>query len=65
MPQHYVEIIQPPKRVLNSDFTFIVYADDAKLGELRISKGTIDWRPGKGKNVIKKSWEQFARLMED
>ena len=65
MPQHHVEIVQPPKRVLNSDFTFIVFADDVKLGELRISKGTVDWRPGKGKKVIKKSWEQFARLMED
>ncbi len=65
MAQHRVEVVQPPKRVLNSDFTFVVYSDDAKLGELRISKGTVDWRPGRGKKVIKKSWEQFAVLMED
>jgi len=65
VPQHRVEIVQPPNRVLNSDFTFIVYSDDAKLGELRVSKGSVDWRPGKGKKVVKKTWEQFSRLMED
>ncbi len=65
VPQHRVEIVQPPKQVINSDFTFHVYSDDLKLGELRISKGTIDWRPGKGKNVIRKTWEQFARLIEE
>jgi hypothetical protein len=65
VPEHRVEIVQPPKQVINSDFTFIVYSDDLKLGELRISKGTVDWRPGRGKNVVRKSWEQFARLMED
>ena len=65
MAQHRVEVVQPPKRVLNSDFTFVVYSDDSKLGELRISKGTVDWRPGRGKKIIKKSWATFAALMED
>ncbi len=65
VPEHRVEIVQPPKQVINSDFTFFVYSDDVKLGELRISKGTVDWRPGRGKNIVRKSWEQFARLMED
>jgi hypothetical protein len=64
MARHHVEIVQPPKRVLNSDFTFVVYSDGVKLGELLVSKGSVDWWPANRRTGIKKTWEAFARLME-
>jgi hypothetical protein len=64
MAQHRVEVHQPSRVVLNSDVTFDVWAGDEKLGELRVSKGSVDWRGGKRKKTVRKTWEQFARLME-
>ena len=64
MPKHKIEVTQPSKVVLNSDVRFTIYSDDALLGELRISKGTIDWRPGKKQKPVRRTWEWFARVME-
>ena len=64
MAKHRVEVHQPSRAVLHSDVWFEVWRDDEKLGELRVSKGTIDWRPGKRHTTIRKTWEQFSRLME-
>ena len=64
VPRHRIDVRQPAKAVLHSDITFDIYSDDTLLGELRISKGTIDWRPPKRQRAIKRTWESFARLME-
>ena len=64
MPKHRVEVEQPAKRVLNSDVVFTVHSDDRRLGELRISKGSIDWRPSNRRTSITLSWERFAALVE-
>jgi hypothetical protein len=63
MPQHKIEISQPPKSILHSDVTFSVYSDDVLLGELRISKGSIDWRPPHARKAVQRRWERFARMM--
>lgn len=48
MPKHDVEMSIPTtKVVLSADVVFDIRSDDEKLGELRISKGTIDWAPSK------------------
>lgn len=65
MAVHRIEINQPPKQVLHSDISFTVYSDGAALGELKISKGTIDWRPAGHKKSVKWSWEKFAKVMAD
>ena len=65
MPRHRIEIQQPPKVVMHSDVSFIVFSDDERLGELSISKGTIDWKPARRRQPISMSWEKFARLMEN
>jgi CRISPR/Cas system-associated protein Csm6 len=65
MPRHELEIALPPKVVLNSDVVIEVKSDDAKLGELRISRGTIDWVPGKHVSAFRMSWEQFDELMRE
>ena len=64
MARHTVEVELPAKVVLHKDVRFTVKGDDVKLGELHISKGTIDWWPANKQSPISLSWERFARLIE-
>jgi hypothetical protein len=66
MPRHDVEMrIPTSKVVLHADVVFEVRSDDVKLGELRISQGGVDWRPGNAQIAAKLRWEQFAKLMDE
>ena len=65
MPRHELEIALPPKVVLNSDVVIEVKSDDVKLGELRVSRGTIDWVPTKHASALSLTWEQFDELMRE
>jgi hypothetical protein len=65
MPRHRTEVQQPPKVVMHSDVSFVVFSDDERLGELAISKGTIDWKPARRHQAISLSWEKFGQVMED
>jgi hypothetical protein len=64
MPKHDIEAALPAHRILNTDVQIVVKSDGRLLGELRVSKGTIDWRPGRHQYTVRLSWEKFARLME-
>ena len=64
MPRHEIEASLPAHRIVNTDVTVIVKSDGTKLGELLMSKGSIDWRPSKHQSSYRMSWEKFARLME-
>ena len=63
MAEHEIEIDIPPRLVLHKDVTFTIWSNDSKLGELRISKGSIDWRAGNKRKVVRLEWEQFDQLM--
>ena len=66
MPIHDVEMSIPTtKVVLHADVVFEVRSDGEKLGELRISKGTIDWAPANTRTPVQLTWEQFDRLMRE
>ena len=65
MPRHRIEIQQPPKVVMHSDVSFVVFSDDERLGELSISKGTIDWKPARRRRPISMTWERFAQVVEN
>ncbi len=55
----------PLEFVLRSDVTFfVVWSDDLKLGELQVSKGSIDWLPGNGRTRYRMRWERFNELMK-
>lgn len=46
--------------------SFTVRADGKKLGELLISKGTIEYVPNKRSvNTVKLNWSQFNDLMKE
>lgn len=64
MPVHKIEVRKPAKQVLNSDIELTVYSDGMVLGELRISRGSIDRRLAKKSRVSKWTWEQSAAPMD-
>ena len=64
MATHDVTVDLPTRFVLHSDVTFVVWSDDAKLGELQVSKGSIDWLPGNGRTRYRMRWEKFNELMK-
>ena len=63
MARHKLEITVPPKAILNSDVVITVVEDDFKLGELRISRGSLDWVPARAKGAYRMSWERFDDVM--
>ena len=66
MPSHDVEMSIPTtKVVLHADVVFEVRSDDEKLGELRVSKGSIDWYPALARIPVKLTWEQFDRVIRE
>ena len=66
MPRHDVEMSIPTSKVvLHADVVFEVRSDGEKLGELRVSQGGIDWRPGNAQIPAKLTWERFNRIMEE
>ncbi|MFN8036148.1 MAG: hypothetical protein U0V73_09470 [Acidimicrobiia bacterium] len=66
MPKHDVDMKVPTtKMVLNADVVFEVRSDAQKFGELRVSKGGIDWYPANAQIPAKLTWEQLDRLMQE
>lgn len=66
MAKHTVTVYpSKPLDVASADLVVEVTSAGKKLGELWMSRGTIDWKP-RGKHAAKTSltWEQFAKLME-
>lgn len=63
MPTHEVHVDLPTGIVLHSDVKFEVWSDEDKLGELLISKGSIDWIPGKAHTRYHMEWEKFGETM--
>ena len=53
-----------PLEVNAADLVIEVTSDGAKLGELRVSRGTVDWAPRNYKLGIPLSWEDFDEMMQ-
>jgi hypothetical protein len=54
-----------PLEVVNADLIVEVMSDEEKLGQLQISRGSIDWVPRGHQTALSVSWEQFDQLMKD
>lgn len=50
--------------VLNRDVEFDVKDDSGVVGTLKISKGTVEWRPKNHSNGFHLPWQQFSALMQ-
>ena len=64
MPKHHIEISLPTKPLKNVDATITVWSDNGKLGELRVSQGTVDWRAAHKKSFKSISWERLAMILD-
>ena len=65
MATHKVIVTEPYKEVVNSDVIFEVFGDESKIGELRISKGGLDYYRRNKKTPTTLSWDQCDKLMGD
>lgn len=64
MPEHRITV--HPSRPLDvqaADLVIEVYSDSDKLGELRISRGSIDWAPRGFKKPYQFGWEEFDAMV--
>ena len=64
MPKHHIEISLRTKPLKNVDTTISVWSDGEKLGELRVSRGTLDWKSAHRRAVKRISWERLAVLLD-
>jgi hypothetical protein len=49
----------------NVDLKVVVEQDGERLGVLKISRGSVDWKPGKAKRTWSREWERFDALMRE
>ena len=49
----------------NVDVKIVVTRDGERLGVVKISRGSIDWKPGKAKRTWSLTWQQFDDLMRE
>ena len=61
---HKVFFSVPAKELHNTDLVFSISEDGQKLGELRISRGGVDWWPRDAKKKRQFSWKQLASRLE-
>ena len=65
MPIHDIELAVPAQAVKNADAEIKVWSDGKLLGRIQISRGSIDWKPGKAKRTWQLEWERFDQLMRE
>lgn len=65
MPRHHIEISLPTKPLKNVDTTISIWSDGEKLGDLLVSRGSLDWKPAGRKRVKRISWERFAEMLNE
>lgn len=65
MAKHEITVSMPPKAVLNKDTEYTVFSDGQILGSLKISRGSVEWRPKNNTYGYHLSWEDFDKLMKE
>src|SRR5918994_4457211 len=64
MAHHDIDVRIPSEIwVGNTDLEVAVYGDGRLVGQLHISRGTIDWVPSKGRSRYRLRWERFDEVM--
>ena len=66
VPAHEIEMNQTTRIVGKTDVVFVVSSDvEGKLGELRLSRGGVDWWPRNSQHRFYQcSWEQLRDFLE-
>jgi hypothetical protein len=55
----------PTRELGRADVVFDVKVDGSKLGELRVSKGTVVWYPAGNIYGYRLDWTDFGQLMQE
>jgi len=63
MAKHNVYFELPSRELGKVDARFSIYENNAKLGEITISKGAFEYYPVNAQKPIRLYWSQFHRLM--
>ena len=65
MAKHSVTVTAPPQSIDRADVKITITADGKKLGDLTVSRGSIDWKPARWRkhNATPLKWEQFDAIM--
>ena len=53
----------PATDIQSTDVNVAVWSDNELLGELRLSRGSVDWRPAHHQAVWTMEWERFDEVM--
>jgi hypothetical protein len=66
MPEHRINVF-PSKalEVVNADLIIEIESDGEKFGELRVSRGSIDWVPRAHRRSFRMEWERFDEVMRE
>ena len=62
---HKISMQQPKDNIVNKDVVFTVKKNGKKLGELRVSKGALEWKPRNSTYSNYRNWSDFAEIMEN
>lgn len=65
MATHKVTMRQPSEIEVVRDFEFVIRENGRKIGELHVSKGSIEWLPSNGRYKRRMRWSKFAELMNE
>jgi hypothetical protein len=66
MARHDIDLSVPAQTIRNADAEITIRSDGSILGRLKVSKGSVDWWPGKhSKTYYRMSWERFDQVMQD
>lgn len=63
MAVHNVSFTIPARELGKADAEFVVKRDKAKLGELRISNGSVVWFPNGNSYGYKMPWADLGNLL--
>jgi hypothetical protein len=65
MAKHNVQFDIPQRALGKADVKFVVKSDDAVLGTLMVSNGSLVWFPRKATKGLKMGWQRFDELMKN
>lgn len=65
MPVHNVKFTLPERELGKVDARFSIYEDGKKLGEITISKGSLEYFPANTVKPVVMSWARFDKIMRE
>ena len=65
MATHDIDMTVPRTVVLKTDVNFSVRSDGRKVGELRVSRGSLAWKPAKSNTEYHIAWEELTALVQE